>query len=262
MGQTVVFPLTKDLVILGKGRAGQALVEDEIVTIAKAKSKSELPVIFAGIELRDGHTPIETYRELSELGPEDIERWASAGFKYRRTSHHASIEWWGNEETELLAKVCQVLVLQSFLEGRKRVEALNHWQEIFDKPLEIAGFQFEGVHRDYKELDPKWHRGRVGFADVSVWGYVFAQDGLFGAEGGPAFLLKPTDLVFLVENETVKRYHRKNMELFQKDEDLYREVGQGTKFADYLEMAYKFTKGLPNVRVLSKFDGVVASEEE
>lgn len=225
---------------LVKGPKNLALMSDIMRKSANATASGKMPNIFVAAD--ESQT---TYDEL---------KVAAAGFRYRRQSHHCEVTWWGGRDPQLLAEVIKALQLQSFLEGRKRIECFVEERTVstegtsrerggkeMREALELAGFQYEGSHRFWtKELE-----------SVDVLGWVPLHDGM------PK--LDPAVQYVVGQNETTAMYFEKNTELYKKDRDYYRRVedGQGLTFAEHLQRYYDFVFSQPNVSVVNDWTSKV-----
>ena len=190
-------------------------------------------------------------REQSE------ENTAAVGFRYRRQSHSCELTYWHGTDHQLLSEALRGCIMQSVLEGRKRLEIFNEeaWNELpveqqppghspykrggrmFDEALQKAGWVFEGEHKLWTKL----------FEDVKVWSYIILEEGLPVLSSDTTYILG--------ENDKVRFYREKNIDLYQKDRDYYshtsgRDGGDKT-FAQHLQDQYEWVKSQDSVHVNS-----------
>lgn len=191
-----------------------------LVKSAKSKINSDLPSL------------ITAYYE------DNPSQYATWGFRNRRTSHAAEITWWGGLNYELNIECLKSAIYTGILEGRKRIEVFNERSRgldaegnmIFASVVKEAlqdTYTLEGFHPHYtSEL-----------VDVDIYGHVWYFDGI------PA----PSENAVhnLVVNDRVEFYRKKNLELYAKDIDLYREDEKGITFAkrieDAIDTVYSFS---------------------
>lgn len=217
------------------------LINKERQKYARQSSQGALPVVFVAKESNDE--------------PFNPETDAALGFKYRRQSHHAEIEWWAGYNVKAMTELAKVLVMQAMLEGRKRVEVFNPYANSLSKyewpgdklneALEAAGFQHEGHHEDWtKELE-----------DVQIYGHVWMSDGYPTlAPDTKATLVTSgeweTDAKGKIKGWGVTFYREKNTDLYRQDRDLYRQKeGDDKTFAQHIEEAVDYVMTHEQVRL-------------
>lgn len=221
-----------------KTRNDLALMPDWSRKSAKA-SIGEMPTIYVAKYLNSDPDEIHT---------------AAVGFRYRRQSHSCELTYWHGTDRTLLGAALKGCIMQSLLEGRKRLEIFNEeaWNELpedqqpknhiahkrggatFDAALNLEGWKNEGSHRLWTKY----------FENVNVWSWVTLEDGY------PT--LHPGEEYFLGENEKVRFYREKNIELYQKDRDYWAHTSgaSGDKtFAEHLQGQYAWVHGQSNVKI-------------
>ena len=194
---------------------------------AKAKINSDLPSLITA---------------YFEDDPSESVTW---GLRSRRTSHSAEATWWSGTNKFLAREALKGLVYTAILEGRKRVEVFDEvhrgqHSETGDwiRPGTYAQlsqlFTHEGAHPNYTS----------NLVDVEIFGHVWYFDGV----PEPA----PESEFTLYVNDRVKFYREKNMELYARDIDLYREDEEGVTFAKRIETAISTVIGFDQVFVLDE----------
>ena len=190
--------------------------KDDLVKIAKGKINSDLPSLVVAYYEEDPTVSVV---------------W---GVRSRRTSHTTEITWWSGDDEVLGKEALKGCIYTAILEGRKRVEVFN---EVLDNTTveQLEGlFKKEGHHPNYT----------ADLQDVDIYGHVWYFDGV----PAPA---QNTDYT-LVENDRVKFYREKNLELYAKDVDLYREDEEGVTFAKRIATAIQIVRDFGNVTVVDQ----------
>ncbi|WP_267716716.1 hypothetical protein [Streptomyces sp. CoH17] len=219
--------------------------------LTNQQTKSWLPICFAAVR-----------GDVKEYDENNV---GLMGFRYRRQSHHAEITWYGGYDRELLAEASKAMVLQAILEGRKRVECYNedpnpHARfpmrpgEKLNEAFRDAGYQHEGGHKDYTKY----------LEDVQMYGHVWLEDGI--PQMGPnthLTLINNGEYEVEVDEKgkkkivgppSVKFYKAKNILLYEKDRDLYRQnKDDGKTFAQHIEEANEKVCSMENVTVLEEW---------
>jgi len=193
---------------------------------AKGKINSDLPSL------------VTAYYE------DDPSQFVTWGLRSRRTSHAAEATWWSGTDLHLAEEALKGLIYTAILEGRKRVEIFDEVHrghhvsgDLIEpntaKQLELL-FTYEGWHPNYT----------ANLVDVKIFGHVWYFDGVPTPNKHAEYTL--------YENDRVKFYREKNLELYARDIDLYREDEEGVTFAKRIETAIQTVRDLPEVTVLDE----------
>lgn len=195
-------------------------------------------------------------------GPFNPETDAALSLRYRRTSHHCELEWWAGTNVEALSELLKVLVMQSMLEGRKRVEipnirtnglsSENYPHEALEDALEDAGFQFEGHYDDWtKQLE-----------DVDIYSFIWLEDGYPELRPDTQATLVNSGEFTRDEKERldgwgVQFYREKNLKLYQQDKDLHRQGKEDDPrtFAEHIKDAVDYVVNHTQVRRDERWHG-------
>lgn len=162
----------------------------------------------------------------------ETKEYATMGWRSRKTSHACEITYFGHQRDDLLIEVSKSLVLSSILEGRKRIEIYNEFEDI-NQLFEKAGFINEGFH-------PKFTKN---FLDVTVFGFVPAIDGL------PS-LSSETFANFVISNDVLV-YRNKNFDLYKKDKDWDRISNSKLTFGEELNRQISEIESTSNINILN-----------
>jgi len=175
---------------------------------------------------------------------DDPTKFVTWGLRSRRTSHSAEATWWSGEDYVLAQESLKGIIYTAILEGRKRVEVFDEVHRGKDQDGNLITpdtfsqlttiFQHEGSHPHYTS----------DLVNVEIFGHVWHFDGI--PEPGPN-----TEFT-LYENDRVRFYREKNLELYAKDIDLYRKDEEGVTFATRIETAISTVKGFDQVYVLDE----------
>ena len=162
----------------------------------------------------------------------ETKEYATMGWRSRKTSHACEITYFGHQRDDLLIEVSKSLILSSILEGRKRIEIYNEFEDI-NQVFEKAGFINEGFH-------PKFTKD---FLDVTVFGFVPAIDGL------PS-LSSETFANFVISND-VLIYRNKNFDLYKKDKDWDRLSNSKLTFGEELNREISEIESTASINILN-----------
>lgn len=195
------------------------------VKSAKSKINAELPSL------------VVAYRE------EDPKQAVVWGLRSRRTSHAAEITWWSGHDIQLAQECLKGILYTAVLEGRKRVEVFNERNRFFNvesAPVDTTYKQLETIFKN-----EGWHPNYTSdFLDVDIFGHVWYFDGIPVPDTNTQYTL--------IENDKVKFYREKNLELYAKDVDLYREDEKGITFAKRIEDAIQAVRDFPTVTIVDQ----------
>jgi len=175
----------------------------------------------------------------------DPSQFVTWGLRSRRTSHAAEATWWSGSDVHLAQEALKGIIYTAILEGRKRVEVFNEahrgtyaqtGEKVFNNAPEQLKtlFTSEGWHPNYT----------ADLTDVDIWGHVWYFDGVPEPDEHAEYTL--------YENARALFYREKNLELYKKDIDLYREDEEGVTFAKRIDDAIAKVKGFANVNVLDE----------